>query len=336
MRDRELLKRVLKGERLCFEEACVLFEELFEGRLENEQVAGILTAFAVRGETPEEVAAAIKVADSKKVRVEHSLKEVVDTCGTGGDGKGTFNVSTAVAFTLVALGIPVAKHGNKAVTGKVGSADVVESLGIPIVEEPDSARAFLENKRFAFLFAPKFHPAFAKFASVRRSLGIPTIFNLLGPQINPCDPEAQIVGVYSPEKAEVVAQALALLGRKNRVVVCSEDGLDEVSTNAATAVFEIRDGKVKKWSFEPEKVLGSSFPVPVAEDREVALRIFTEAIDGKHEAAAKTVALNAAFALYASGKSDIDEGYEMTLRAIRDGKVGAKIEELKDGVSSKG
>ncbi len=325
-----MVKRVLKGERLSFDDALKLFEDMFEGRLLPEQTAAILAVMAFRGETPEEVAAAITVAEKKKVRVEHAVDGVVDTCGTGGDGASTFNISTASALVLRSLGVPVAKHGNRAVTGITGSADVVEALGLKVAKDAGEAKKELEEKNFVFLFAPGFHPAFAKVAPVRKALGVPTIFNILGPQINPCDPSSQLVGVYSVEKARVVAEANRLLGRKDRVFVSSTDGLDEVSPKAETVVIEVRDGSVKEYTFDPKKLLGRYFDVPRVSTKEQALKVFEDALSYKNEEASLCVALNTAFALYAAGVCDVDEGFKKALSAIKDGAVLETVRELKD------
>ena len=325
-----MVKRVLRGEKLSFDDALKLFEDMFEGRLLPEQTAAILAVMAFRGETPEEVAAAITVAEKKKIKVEHAVDGVVDTCGTGGDGAGTFNISTASALVLRSLGVPVAKHGNRAVTGVAGSADIVEALGLKVAGNAEEAKKELEEKRFTFLFAPGFHPAFAKVAPVRKALGVPTIFNILGPQINPCDPSSQLVGVYSVEKARVVAEANRLLGRRNRVFVSSTDGLDEVSPKAETVVIEVRDGSVKEYTFDPQKLLGRYFDVPRVSTKEQALKVFEEALSYKNEEASLCVALNTAFALYAAGVCDVDEGFKRALSAIKDGAVLEMLKELKD------
>ncbi len=325
-----VVRRVLKGERLSFDDAVKLFEDMFEGRLLPEQTAAVLAVMAFRGETPEEVAAAIVVAEKKKVKVKHAVEGVVDTCGTGGDGAGTFNISTASALLLRSLGVPVAKHGNKAVTGVTGSADIVEAVGLKVAKDAEEAKRELEEKRFAFLFAPGFHPAFANVAHVRRALGVPTIFNILGPQINPCNPSSQLVGVYSVDKAKVVAEANRLLGRKNRAFVSSTDGLDEVSPKAETVVIEVRNGSVKEYTFDPKKLLGRYFDVPRVSSREQAIRVFEEALSYKNEEASLCVALNTAFALYAAGVCDVDEGFKKALSAIKDGAVVEALRELRD------
>ena len=323
-----VVKKLFSGKDLCFKEASSLFAALFEEDIEDSTIASVLVALAIKGETPEEVAAAIAEANRRKIKVPISCL-VVDTCGTGGDGAGTFNISTASAFVLKALGVRVAKHGNRSVTSKVGSADIVEFLGIPILTDPQKAKSFIEKEGFAFLFAPYFHPAFKRVAPVRKKLGIPTIFNILGPMINPADPYAQLIGFYSVSKMEVAASALRLLGVRNRVLVSSEDGLDEVSTEKPTKILELRDGKIKSYTFNASKVVGSSFPVPRVSSKEEALSVFFNAINGEDSEASKVVALNTAFALYAAGVADVDEGYKMALNAIKEKRVFSEIERLK-------
>ena len=329
MDHRVAVKKLFSGKDLSFEEASSLFAALFDGDMDDSIIASVLVALAIKGEAPEEVAAAIVEANRRKVRVPTTCL-VVDTCGTGGDGAGTFNISTASAFVLKTLDVKVAKHGNRSVTSKVGSADIVEFLGIPILTDPYKAKSFIEEKGFAFLFAPYFHPAFKRVAPVRKKLGIPTIFNMLGPLINPADPYAQLIGFYSFSKMEVAASALRLLGVENRVLVSSEDGLDEVSTEKPTKILELRDGKIKSYTFDASKLIGSSFPVPRVSSKEEALSVFYGAISGENSEASKVVALNTAFALYAAGVADVDEGYKMALTAIKEKRVISEIEKLKD------
>jgi len=328
-----LVKKVFKGETLNFHEASLLFSSMFEGRLAPEIVSSVLIALSLRGEAPEEIAAAIQEADKRKVKVDYQ-GFCVDTCGTGGDGSSTFNISTAAALVVRSLGYAVAKHGNRSVTGKMGSADIAESIGLSLCNTKEEAAAELESKRFAFLFAPSFHPAFATVAKIRRTLGVPTIFNLLGPQINPVDLTAQVIGFYSKEKMERVAQALLLLGRDNRVLVSSDDGLDEVSSNDETLVIELRGGRLHRFKFRPEKVLGRRFPVTRIKDRREAVEVFMKSItDFGPEA--EIVALNVAFALYAAQVCDIDQGYKLAIEAVSSGAVLETLKELKDGFSKK-
>ncbi len=327
-----VLKKVLLGERLSFEEATSLFDDLFEGKLSEIQMAALLGTMSARGETPEELAAASLCAEKRKLRVNHPFHVLVDTCGTGGDGKGTFNVSTASAIVVRSMGIPVAKHGNRAITGRVGSADVTSAIGIRVCQEVERAERELSKKGFVFLFAPRFHPAFAAVGPVRRELPSPTIFNLVGPLINPCNPTSQLIGVYSTKKAEVVAEALRLLGRENVVVVSSEDGLDEVSSKGKTLALRVEKDGVKKWWFEAKSILGREFDIPKADSLEDAKRTLLGALDGSNRAAASITSLNAAFLLYAMGRAEPDEGFRKAMEAIRSGAASETLKELRNGL----
>ncbi len=330
---REVTKKLFSGKNLNFDEARVLFSAVFDGELDGNLISSSLVALSIKGEFPEEIAAALVEAGRRKVKVEAS-GTVVDTCGTGGDGSSTFNISTASAFIVKALGVKVAKHGNRAVTGKVGSADIVEMMGIPVITDRFTAGRWIEKFGFAFLFAPHFHPAFKRVAGIRRSLGIPTIFNLLGPLVNPAEPSAQLIGFFSASGMRSVAEALRILGITNRVLVRSLDGLDEVSTRSETEVLEVREDGIKSFVFRPESVIGRRFSVPRVESVREAVETFAGALSGEHEEAAKVAALNAAFTLYAAQVCDIDEGYRRAYRAIKEGAVVKGIEELRSHVSA--
>ncbi len=328
-----ITKKLFSGKNLNFEEARSLFAAIFDGKLEEVLISSSLVALAIKGEFPEEIAAAVVEANKRKIKVETPYP-VVDTCGTGGDGASTFNISTASALVIKALGIRVAKHGNRSVTGKFGSADIIEAFGIPLVTDPDKAKEYIEKYKFAFLFAPYFHPAFKNVAAIRKNLGIPTIFNILGPLINPADPFAQLIGFYSRAKMQAVAEALRFLGIVNRILVSSYDGLDEVSTQSETEIIEIRKEGVKKFAFNPCSVIGKTFAVPRITSRKEAIEIFHDAISGKNEEAAIVTALNAAFTLYAAEICDIDEGYKKAYQAIKERIVVKSLEELRSRVSA--
>ncbi len=241
---REVLERLLAGESLSAATTEECFTALMAGEWSEPEQAAFLVALRAKGETAGEVAAAARVLRSFAVPVATSRTPLVDTCGTGGDGAHTLNISTGAALVAAACGVTVAKHGNRSVSSRCGSADVLEALGVPLELEPEKLGALLDAVGFAFLFAPRLHPAMRAVMPVRRVLGVRTVFNLLGPLANPAGVKRQVVGVYSAAVMPLVAGALAELGAEHAWVVHGEDGLDELSVCAPTRVIEVRAGKI--------------------------------------------------------------------------------------------
>ena len=229
-----------------------LIEALIAGSCAEVETAAILVALRMKGETAVELAAAAAVLREHMVVLETGRDEVLDTCGTGGDGSGTFNISTAAALVVAAAGVPVVKHGNRAVSSSSGSADVLAALGVRVEGDPACARRCLDRAGLAFCFAPLFHPALKHVAPVRRRLGVRTLFNALGPLANPARAAYQLVGVGRREWLEPLAGALALLGVRHALLVCGHDGLDEVSLAAPTLVREVRGTQVSAFEWTPE------------------------------------------------------------------------------------
>ena len=226
-------------------------EEIMEGETTPVQLSSFLTALRAKGETAEEIAGMASVMRRKAVQV--SVEgDLVDTAGTGGDGKGTFNVSTAAALVVAGAGLKVAKHGNRAVTGSCGSADVLESLGVKIDLGPDGVKRCIEEVGFGFMFAPNYHPAMRHAMPVRRELRVRTVFNLLGPLTNPAGAKRQLLGVADPKLCETMSQALGLLGAEHSMVVHGEDGLDELTLGGMTHVWETEGGVTQKYVLWPE------------------------------------------------------------------------------------
>jgi anthranilate phosphoribosyltransferase len=304
---------------------------VMDGELAGPEVAAVLVALRMKGETGVEVAAAARAMRERslKVRLE-SAEESVDTCGTGGDGAATINISTAAALVAAAAGVPVAKHGNRSVSSMCGSADVLEACGVRLDVSPDAMARLHREVGIAFLFAPQLHPAMGAVMPVRRALGVRTVFNLLGPLTNPAGVERQVVGVWGDEVLPLMADALATLGVVHALVVHSEDGLDELSVSAPSNVVEVRDGKViDRWSVDPVE-LGiercDAGDLRGGDVEQNARRLVAVLGGEEHSAATEAVALNAAAALYVGG--DVDKLSDGLSRAREVLATGAALDVL--------
>lgn len=334
------MERLLAGEELPPELMRETFAALMGGQLTPAQQAAFLVALRAKGETASEVAEAAGVMREFAVKLQ-APEGAVDTCGTGGDGAGTLNLSTAAAILTASLGVPVAKHGNRSVSSRCGSADVLEAMGWPLTLAPEATERLLREEGFAFLFAPLFHPAMKAVAPVRRELGLRTVFNLLGPLANPAGVRRQVVGVFSVEAQDTVAQAFARLRAEHVWVVHSEDGMDELSPSVPTRVVEVRDGAVvQMFALKPQSL---GIP-PVAREAlmggdaaQNANRLLA-LLGGEKDQAAPAVALASAAALVVAGKvGTVAEGYEQASAALRQGRalgfwqrLVAKARELAD------
>lgn len=334
------MEKLVAGEELSPELMQETFTALMGGQLSPAQQAAFLVALRAKGETASEVAEAVRVMREFAVKVQ-APQGTVDTCGTGGDGRGTLNLSTAAAILTASLGVPVAKHGNRSVSSRCGSADVLEAMGWPLTLTPQALERLLREEGFAFLFAPIFHPAMKEVSGVRRELGLRTVFNLLGPLANPAGVQRQVVGVFSLEAQEVVAQAFARLGAEHVWVVHSEDGMDELSPNVPTRVVEVRDGTVAQVFRLQPQTLGLPPAAPEAlagGDAQTNARRLFSLLAGEPDPAAPAVALGSAAALLVAGKvGSVAEGYELASSALRQGtalsfweKLVVKARELAD------
>ncbi len=281
--------------------------EIMTGEVPGPLVAQWLMALRARGERASEITGAVQALRSAMLRVAHQdAGQLVDTCGTGGGSVTTINVSTAAAFVAAGAGVPVAKHGNRSHTSRSGSADVLEALGISIDHSPAEAAVVLANAGMVFMFAPRYHPAMAHLAAVRRELGVPTLMNLVGPLANPAGVQRQVVGVADPARAPAVAEALRQLGVTHALVVHGEAGLDEISPVGATAVWEVQEGRVREWMFDPAGVglRATSFAgLEGGTASENAARI-VELFEGRARcgpALRHAILLNAAAAIYVGG-----------------------------------
>ena len=334
-----ILNRLVDFQNLNAQESYKLFLKIMEGEISPILVGAILTALRMKGETKEEIVGAAKAMREKSLKVplkENLRKIAIDTCGTGGDRKGTFNISTAVAFVVASANIPVAKHGNRAVSSKVGSADILEALGIKIDLNPQEVAKCIEETNFGFIFAPKFHLAMKNVVPIRKELKIRTIFNMLGPLTNPAQVEKQILGVYSKLAAELIAESLIDLGIKRACVVHGEDGLDEISVCAPTYIIEVQEGNLESYFINP-----SDFGMPnysleelkAKDSLEENKKIFEKVLSGKISRCAilDAVALNAAFAFKVAGKVDTaKEGLELAYDLINEGKPFEVLEKVRD------
>jgi anthranilate phosphoribosyltransferase len=298
---------------------------VMDGAVDEVVVAAVLAALRAKGETGTEIAAAARAMRARAVPVEINQPErAVDTCGTGGDGAETINISTAAAIVAAAAGVAVAKHGNRSVSSRCGSADVLEAAGVHLDLDPGAMAELHNDVGIAFLFAPRLHPAMKAVMPVRRTLGVRTVFNLLGPLTNPARVERQVIGVWGQDVQPLMAAALAELGAVHGLVVHSDDGLDEISVSAATTVIEVLEGEVvSEWRVEPDQIgvrsgdSGSLKGGDVAEN----LRRMLAVLGGEEESAAsEAVALNAAAALYVAGVApNLKEGLEMCRALLRAG-----------------
>jgi len=329
----ETISRLTAGGSLSREEARETMLFLMQGEASDAQIAALLTALKMRGETVQEIAGFAQGMREAATRISPAASPLVDTCGTGGDGLCTFNISTSAAFIAAGAGVYVAKHGNRAVSSACGSADVLEALGVDITLEADRVRECIEEVGIGFLFAPSFHPAMRHVMRARREMGIPTAFNLLGPLTNPAGAESQLLGVGSREKAPLLAEALAELGTKRALVVHAEDGMDEFSTTSPTLVWDIGPQGVRTIRFKPEEVgmaRASLQDLAGGASAEANAGIIRdEVLSGRKGARRDIAALNAAAAILVAGKADdLAEGITLAERSIDSGAALGKLDEL--------
>jgi anthranilate phosphoribosyltransferase len=301
---------------------------IMRGEAQPVQVAGLLVALAARPLDARTLAAAARVLRAHRVAIHPNVRPLVDTCGTGGDGAQTFNISTATAMVVAAAGGAVAKHGNRGVSSPVGSADVLEAAGCSIDLSADEVRDLLDATGFAFLFAPRFHPAMANVAPVRRTLGVRTVFNLLGPLANPALAECQLLGVYDAALTEVMAQALRELGSRAALVVHCE-GLDEIGLHGTTVGHRLRDGAIEPFRLDPRDVGLARAPLEALRggDAQRNVALLRRALAGESGAGTDVVALNAAAALEVAGLArDLRAGLELARAQLASGAAARVLE----------
>jgi len=303
---KEILERVSRGENLSMDEMSSVVDVVMQGKCTEEEIAQLLLGLREKGETVEEIAGAARAMRKHMTPIRTSRKDVIDTCGTGGDGSSTFNISTAAALVTAAAGVPVAKHGNRSITSKSGSADVLAALGVNIEADVPTVERCLDEVGICFCFAPQLHPSMKHVAPVRKKLGVPTIFNMLGPLSNPASAPRQLLGVGKPPLRPMLSAALALLGSDRAVVVCGEDGLDEVTLGGATFVSEVTPEGTSEHTWTPEQFgLTSGDTAALRVDGpEASAEVVRNVLEGKHGPQRDVVVLNAAAALWTAGKSD--------------------------------
>ncbi len=326
-----LIEKLQRRQDLSMDEASQAMEEIMSGRAQPAQIAGLLVGLSMKGERPSEIVGLAKTMRAKSVPLSRTHAPVFDTCGTGGDRANTFNVSTVAALVLAACGVRVAKHGNRSVSSKCGSADLFEALGVHIAADAPVVERCLEEAGVAFFFAPTFHPSMRHAGPTRKDLGVRTAFNLLGPLTNPAGASRQLVGVPRPELTELVARSLALLGSERAWVVHGADGLDEISTTGYTKVSECRNGAVNTFYVHP-----ADFGLPKANPGQLAggdpaanAAIARRVLAGEHGAPRDIVLLNtAASLLIAERVGSIAEGIEQAAAAIDDGRAARVLDTL--------
>jgi anthranilate phosphoribosyltransferase len=327
------IDRIVERQGLSAEEAEAAMHVILSGQATQPQIAAFLTALKMKGETVDELAGFARAMRAMAAPVEVGLDGValLDTCGTGGDRSDTFNISTVAAFVVAGAGVHVAKHGNRSISSKCGSADLLEGLGIKLVQTPEQSARAIREVGIGFLFAPAVHSAMKHAHPVRTDLKMRTAFNLLGPLTNPAGANAQLAGAPSAQAAELMAGALAALGLRHGFVVHGSDGLDEITTTGETLAFEIRDGQIERRTLEP-----GDFGVPVARpadlkggDRERNLEIARSVLAGGRGPQRDVVLANAAAALVAAGKVEVFlEGAAVAAVSIDTGAARGKVEEL--------
>lgn len=325
------LKRLTGRVNLSENETSEIMNFIFSGHATPVQIAAFMTAMATKGETFEELAGAARAMRSRARRIQVIKKPVVDTCGTGGDGAQTFNISTASAFVVAGAGAVVAKHGNRSVSSKCGSADVLEALGVNLDADPELVEESVNEIGIGFMFAPKFHGAMKYAAPVRKELGIRSIFNMLGPLTNPAAASCQLIGVFAPELTEMFASALNLLGVKRAFVVHGHDGLDEISICADTRISELNDGMVRTYEISPEQFFGEKAdPETIAGgDAQENAAIIEGIFRGEKGPKRNIILINSAAALVAAEKaSDLKEGIRLAEESIDSGSAMRKLDAL--------
>jgi anthranilate phosphoribosyltransferase len=324
----EFLRKILTGEQLTTAEAAAAMDMVMEGSATQAQVAGLLVGLRLKGERAHEVVGFVESMRRHMICVEIQNSNAVDGCGTGGDGSHSFNISTAAAIVASAAGAVVAKHGNRSVSSKCGSADLLEAVGADIDPGPEIVERTLKQLGFGFLFAPRFHPAMKHAAPVRKELGIRTVFNILGPLCNPAGVKRQLVGVYDKRLLWLVAEVLAMTGSEHVIVVHSEDGLDELSVSAPTDCVEWRDGNYTESRLLPTDLIGREHPLGILAGGEPSenVEIFKRLLSGEQGPYTDASALNAGAMLHVAGvSSSILDGVNMARTAINNGSASSKL-----------
>ncbi|HEV8347522.1 MAG TPA: anthranilate phosphoribosyltransferase [Vicinamibacterales bacterium] len=326
-----LIEKLARHEDLTTEEASAAMAEIMEGRAAASHIAGLLIGLAMKGERPAEIVGLARTMRAHAVQVSRRYTNVFDTCGTGGDRSGTFNISSCAALVVAACGVRVAKHGNRSASSRTGGADVYEALGIRVTASPAVVERCLAEAGIGFFFAPTFHPSMRHAGPVRRELGVRTAFNLLGPLTNPAGATRQLVGVPRPEFTELLARSLLLLGAERAWVVHGADGIDEMTTTGYTKISECRDGAVNTFYLHPADVGLPKAPAGALQggDAHENARIIENILNGGRGPARDVVLLNSGAALFIAGAaSSVEDGIARASRAIDRGDAKKALERL--------
>ncbi|TYQ15461.1 UNVERIFIED_CONTAM: anthranilate phosphoribosyltransferase [Acetivibrio alkalicellulosi] len=330
---KEVIAKLVEGIDLKEQEAIDSLNYIMDGNATQSQIGSFITALRMKGETIEEITGCAKVMRQKADKFTPEVEYYIDTCGTGGDGSNTFNISTATAFIAAAGGVTVAKHGNRSVSSKSGSADVLESLGININLSSKQVKECIEKVGIGFMFAPIFHKSMKYAAGPRKELGIRTIFNILGPLTNPANAKGQVLGVFNEKLTEPIANVLINLGVERAMVIHGLDGMDEITTTAQTKVSEVRDKRVVNYYIDPREYgfLLSTKEELTGGDTKQNVDIMLSIFNGDKGNKRDIVLLNSAAALYVGKAAEsIEEGIELAIEIIDSGKAMEKLNQLKD------
>jgi anthranilate phosphoribosyltransferase len=328
---RDNLNKIVQGRDLTAAEMGAMIDHVLSGEATDAQIGALMGALATKGETFEELAGAAQAMRRKAHRIQTPGATVVDTCGTGGDGAQTFNISTTTAFVVAGCGVTVAKHGNRSISSRCGSADLLETLGVNLNTDPELVEEAIFELGIGFLFAPLYHGAMRHAAKARKEVAIRSIFNMLGPLTNPAGANCQLLGVYARPLTEMFANALKLLGGRRALVVHGHDGLDEISVCAPTRVAELRDGLVTTYDLNPEQFFGSlADPATLAGGNAAAnAEITRKILAGEKGPRRNVVLINTAAALMAAGKAaSLADGLGLAESALDSGAAAAKLEAL--------
>jgi len=334
----ETLKKVVDGIDLSVQEMAQVMDFIMQGNATDVQIAAMLIALRMKGESISEVTGAARTMRDNAVFIDAGTGIVVDTCGTGGDGANTFNISTTAAFVVAGAGVKVAKHGNRSSSSMCGSADVLAALGFNLEVDPVLMEQSIQNNGIGFLFAPRMHPAMKHVMPVRRELKLRTIFNILGPLTNPAGASGQVIGVFAPALTELFAEVLKNLGTRRAFIVHGQDGLDEITCSETTRVTELRDGIIKTYELYPEMLVGQTFePEDLAGgDAEINAKITLDILkNARHDGARAVVVLNAAAAIVAGEKVDtMEEAVKLAEESIDSGAALEKMNKLIEASNS--
>ncbi|ARI78318.1 anthranilate phosphoribosyltransferase [Halobacillus mangrovi] len=329
---KELLSRVVAGETLNETDAFTTMDQIMNGNMTTGQLMSMLSIMRYRGETVEEMTGFVRAMRENMTKIDTDEEDLVDTCGTGGDGASTFNISTAVSIVLASMGVKIAKHGNRKVSSRSGSADVLETLGIPIDSTPEQGAKAIADKGMTFMFAPIYHQAMKHAGPARQELGFRTVFNLLGPMSNPANAKRQLLGIYDTSHAEKMAETLHKLGSKHVLLATGRDGLDEITVTGETDIVELKDGEITRFTITPEDFgleRGSLEDIQISKTEESAAMIYNVLSGQANESAMTIVTLNAAAGLYVAGKvEDLSEGVYQVQKAIQTGVTFAYFESI--------